>query len=260
MPLKKVVLACIIIVQKEIGGKYMGFHPGFYIGQEVTNADIVTTFKCGNMGGMRRSHETNTLVIVSDYTKGPYFDYWIGDVLHYTGMGKRGNQVLYGNQNKTLFESDENGVDVHLFEVVNEGVYIYCGEVELADKPYKGVQPDEDGRNRIVWVFPVKLVSNTSIVKPTLYTYSTMEEYENSGNAIDTKRVGEYEDDTTQPSKNVTRTKPVVTKEKIIKHKTYGIGTVLKLQDNTIYIKFESGETRQLNYKLCVDNKIIEFI
>lgn len=31
------------------------------------NADIVDTFKCGNMGGMRRSKTTNTLVIVSDY-------------------------------------------------------------------------------------------------------------------------------------------------------------------------------------------------
>ena len=43
------------------------FNPGLKIGQIVKNADIVEIFKCGNMGGMRRSRTTNTLVIISDY-------------------------------------------------------------------------------------------------------------------------------------------------------------------------------------------------
>ena len=42
------------------------FDPGLKVGQILKNADVVETFKCGNMGGMRRS---KTLVIVSDYTK-----------------------------------------------------------------------------------------------------------------------------------------------------------------------------------------------
>lgn len=45
------------------------FNPGLEIGQILKNADIVEKFKCGNMGGMIRSKTTNTLVIVSDYTK-----------------------------------------------------------------------------------------------------------------------------------------------------------------------------------------------
>ena len=81
------------------------FNPGLKIGQIVKNADIVEIFKCGNMGGMRRSRTTNTLVIVSDYTKGLYHDKWIGGVLHYTGMGKSGDQDLYWSQNATLAES-----------------------------------------------------------------------------------------------------------------------------------------------------------
>ncbi len=52
----------------------MDFNPGLKIGQILKNADVVDTFKCGNMGGMRRSKATNTLVIVSDYTKGIYHD------------------------------------------------------------------------------------------------------------------------------------------------------------------------------------------
>lgn len=59
----------------------MAFDPGLKIGQILKNADIVDAFKCGNMGGMRRSKATNTLVIVSDYTKGIYHDKWIGGVL-----------------------------------------------------------------------------------------------------------------------------------------------------------------------------------
>ena len=43
----------------------MAFDPGLRIGQILKNADVVDTFKWGNMGGMRRSRTTNTLVIVS---------------------------------------------------------------------------------------------------------------------------------------------------------------------------------------------------
>lgn len=47
----------------------MAFNHGLKIGQILKNADIVDIFKCGNMGGMRHSKTTNTLVIVSDYAK-----------------------------------------------------------------------------------------------------------------------------------------------------------------------------------------------
>ena len=36
------------------------FNPGLSIGQTLKNSDIVDIFKCGNMGGMRRS----TLLLV----------------------------------------------------------------------------------------------------------------------------------------------------------------------------------------------------
>ena len=60
----------------------MPFNPGLQIGQTIANSQLVEIFQCGNMGGMRRSHATNTLVIVSDYTKGLYQDKWIGGTLH----------------------------------------------------------------------------------------------------------------------------------------------------------------------------------
>lgn len=90
---------------------------GLKAGTVLTNSQIVSTFKCGNMGGMRRSKKTNTLVLISDSSKGFYRDEWEGGILLYTGMGKTGNQVLKGNQNKTLAESGSNSIGVHLFEV-----------------------------------------------------------------------------------------------------------------------------------------------
>lgn len=137
----------------------MIFDPGIKIGAEITNDQMRTLFKCGNMGGMRRSKQTGTLVIISDDTKGLYKDIWKNGVLHYTGMGKVGDQVLEGNQNGTLFYSDTNGVEVHLFEVLTKAVYTYRGVVKLVDKPYKSRQLDDNGNMRDVWMFPVAPVA-----------------------------------------------------------------------------------------------------
>lgn len=98
----------------------MDFKPNLKIGDVITNGEIVKIFICGNMGGMCRSKKTNTLVIISDDTKGLYSDVWKDGILHYTGMGKKGDQVLKGNQNATLFHSDTNGIAVHLFEVMKK--------------------------------------------------------------------------------------------------------------------------------------------
>lgn len=140
----------------------MSFRPPFVVGSTVTHSEICAVFQCGNMGGMRRSKRTNTLIIISDHTKALYDDKWYGDVLHYTGMGKTGDQTLT-SQNRTLAESDHNGVEVHLFEVLHPTQYIYHGVVSLAGKPYQEVQADEDGTMRKVWMFPVKPVAPISV-------------------------------------------------------------------------------------------------
>lgn len=146
---------------------------GFSIGQTVTNGDIVSAFKCGNMGGMRRSKATNSLIIISDHTKGLYDDKWFGDVLHYTGMGKSGDQSLAFQQNKTLAESRTNGVDLYLFEVLKSQEYIYMGQVELAGEPYQEVQKGEDGLSRKVWMFPLRVISGD-----VTFDRETLAEYE----------------------------------------------------------------------------------
>ncbi len=81
---------------------------------------------------MRRSHRTNSLVLISDHTKSIYADCWNYDrgLLKYSGEGQVGDQKLEG-QNKTLVESKINGVEIHLFEVFVRGKYLYEGIVTI---------------------------------------------------------------------------------------------------------------------------------
>ena len=124
---------------------------------DVINNDILTKiFKCSTQGGMRRSHKTNTLVLVSNHVKSIYSDRWFGKELHYTGMGSTGDQNLIA-QNKTLYESNFNGVEVHLFEVFELKKYTYQGIVIYNEKGFQEKQTDVDGNERKVWMFPLEL-------------------------------------------------------------------------------------------------------
>jgi 5-methylcytosine-specific restriction protein A len=125
----------------------------------INNEELCNIFSCSTQGGMRRSHTTNSLVIVSNHIKSIYDDRWLGDIFHYTGMGTKGDQSLDFAQNKTLNESNKTNVSVHLFEVFVEKEYTYIGQVGLCSDPYFERQPDEDGKIRNACVFPLMLKS-----------------------------------------------------------------------------------------------------
>lgn len=229
----------------------MKFNPGLEIGQEINNSELVRIFKCGNMGGMRRSHTTNTLVLVSDYTKGLYHDKWIGGVLQYTGMGKNGDQDIHWSQNETLANCMENGVDVHLFEVMDEGRYTYCGRIEMTGKPYTEVQPGEDGKNRLVWMFPIRPVPENNVKKPTIFVFKDMEDYLARGKTADI----EYN----KSRQRVIRNRTVKKNGRSVVHKSFGEGTLIEIKDGFIIANFDKVGRKQLNYKVCMDKGLIEF-
>lgn len=144
----------------------MGFDPGLQVGDKISFRQMVTIFKCQQQGGMLRSKQNNALIIISNYTKGIYRDVWRKDgVLLYTGMGQDGDQILEGNQNKTLYESRTNGVIVYLFEVYVKNEYLYRGIVELMENPYQDIQIDRNGNERKVWIFPVKPIEDSSSIE-----------------------------------------------------------------------------------------------
>ncbi len=126
-------------------------------GDVLSHNQLVHSFGVGNMGGMRRNKAAPHLVIISDPFKGLYQDRWEGEVLHYTGMGKLGEQSVDYAQNRTLAQSPKTGERVYLFEVLEPGQYTYVGEVELIDQPYQERQIDDDGKPRNVWMFRVAL-------------------------------------------------------------------------------------------------------
>lgn len=132
-------------------------------GMTLDNAGLCAYFGCSPQGGMRRSLKTNTLVIISNHVESIYDDKWIGNELHYTGMGQVGDQQL-NSQNKTLAESHTNGVSIHLFEVFVDKEYIYQGPVTLVRKPYRKVQQDANKQYRQVWIFPLQLTESQSTI------------------------------------------------------------------------------------------------
>lgn len=138
------------------GGSSMDVAPGTVF----TNQELVARFRVGNMGGMRRSTALNCLLLISDPFKALYEDKWHDEILHYTGMGKKGDQDFI-KQNRTLRDSKQLGVTVYLFEVFQPQQYTLMGEVELAGDIYTEIQPDDDGAPRRVLMFPLKVVDST---------------------------------------------------------------------------------------------------
>ena len=249
------------------------FDPGLKIGQVLKNSDIVDLFKCGNMGGMRRSKSTNTLVIISDYTKGIYHDKWIGGVLHYTGMGKSGDQDIHWAQNATLAACGNSDVDVHLFEVIEDGEYVYCGRVELVNKPYVDNQPGEDGNDRKVWIFPIRPVPDNDVKKPRMFVFKDMEDYKTRGKNVDAeymKMVAEKRNARLKSTPFIRATpafppKPEVTVPpemvgKKVKHKSYGEGIVTSIAGTNMTVSFFGVGEKKLSYEICMKNNLIEFI
>jgi 5-methylcytosine-specific restriction protein A len=133
------------------------FNVPFTPGDTIDNETLRTTFHCSAQGAIRRSHGINCLVLVSDHTGPACEDKWIGKVFHFTGMGQGGEQGLSSPLNKTLAGSMESGIRLFLFEVFEDTRYVYIGEVELSDSPYRSRQADSEKTPRDVFVFPLKL-------------------------------------------------------------------------------------------------------
>ena len=130
------------------------------VGGTYKNEDIARIFLVSTQGGMRRSKRANSLILFAMHNTGnPYEDKWDDTgVMHYTGMGLSGDQSIDYKQNKTLAESRENSVDIHLFESYESNEYIYRGLVGLAGKPYYARQKDEANHERQVVKFPLRAI------------------------------------------------------------------------------------------------------
>lgn len=139
----------------------------FVIGNIYSNNEIANAFKCSNMGGMRRSIATNSLVLIAKHVNPLYDDQWTEDgLLNYTGMGTVGDQSVSFGQNKTLATAKQNNIKVYLFESYKENEYYFFGEVELCGSIFTAKELDADGNLRNVLKFPLRRIddSNKTII------------------------------------------------------------------------------------------------
>ncbi len=145
-----------------IGVSALSFNHGLKIGQRLSTYKLQSIFQHNRYRGMRHSLTTNTLVLISDHYSSPYSDRWENGILYYNGMGLLGDQKLDFMQNKTLAQSNTNGVEVYLCEVFDDTSekYVFMGRVKLVGEPFIEKQYDSEGTLRDVWVFPLKPIDS----------------------------------------------------------------------------------------------------
>lgn len=176
-------------------------------------------------------------------------------------------------QNATLANCSSNNVDVHLFEVMDAGEYIYCGRIQLVDEPYTEIQPGEDGNDRQVWMFPIRPVPDNDVKKSQMFVFTDMEDYKTRGKNVDAEYIKMVAAKKSCKSINLwqdtqvvqkAEPKPVVIPSDIvgkkIKHKTFGIGTITGISGASIDVNFEKVGEKKMGYEFCMEKKMLEFI
>lgn len=125
----------------------------------LNNKEITEIFHCQYEGGVRKSKKMNLLVLINDPKYGLYQNRWKDDILYFTAIGRKGNQSLEQPwQNRDLAHYKENKMKLYLFEKQKPSKYAYKGEVQVVDEPFQEKQEDEEGKERKVYVFKLKLV------------------------------------------------------------------------------------------------------
>jgi len=79
------------------------------LGNQYSNEEVRSTFRCSLQSGMNKSNTTNTLVLIINHIKSIYHDRWLDNKVHHIGKGQVGDQTMT-RENKTLSESNTNGV------------------------------------------------------------------------------------------------------------------------------------------------------
>jgi len=142
------------------------FNTELKVGKKYYLRELEDEFKCSNIGRIRHSGTTNTLLLVMDNKDLIYRDKWIAkNVVSFAGMGDSGDQSLEFIHNETLNKSNELDIRVYLTErVLDEDKYIYHGEVKLIDEPKTQKEGD-----RNIYYFNLMKLSNFEDVKKYLY-------------------------------------------------------------------------------------------
>lgn len=135
------------------------------IGNKYERTDLMDIFHNRSfMRGMNKCNKANCLVLLSDHRTGRvYKDTFRDDYTIYTGEGLRGDQKMTG-ANKTLLESNENHLPVHLFVRFDDS-YTYYGLVRLAGEVHTEIEEDLDNKPRSVFKFHLKRITESEFAE-----------------------------------------------------------------------------------------------
>lgn len=127
------------------------------IGDILTRDQLMKLFKVSGQSGIMKSNSLNSIILTTS-EESIYEDSNVEDgTIQYTGEGLEGDQKLDRN-NKSLFNSKKNKQPVYLFTKDKKRRYIFEGLVELYDEPYQSIEKDINGKERLVWKFPLKII------------------------------------------------------------------------------------------------------
>ena len=118
------------------------------------------------------SYRTNAVAIMIDYSKEDIQDLWNKGVIYCRGQRRYKEKIdieQAGVEDKLLYHSSTNGMEIHLFvaEVSNE--YSYCGVFVIVDVPYQERYEDDAGSEWFEWIFPMVSVRGGVIKIPEKY-------------------------------------------------------------------------------------------
>ena len=201
--------------------------------QIVTPSQLADLFQVKTLRGSRFIKETNTLILISDYTKGDHPNKWIGDTLHLTG-----NRKITGSTYSKLADSRTNGVTIHLFQVMNPKEYTYSGRVKLSADPYTEMGPDG-----LTWFFPIQPNQTSGVKKPAGLEFSNMEDFKNRGE---------------QSILHFIRRRDNYIGYRV-RHTEHGLGTVNSFDGTLITVTFDNHQTKTYHFKKSIQGGYLTF-
>lgn len=154
-----------IIEQERKAIIYNDINFPFEKGQYYLQKDVRTKLGLNLMFGINYNADGNYIILFMNAhdpkipKNNPYIDRFDSQtgLCYYTGAGKKGDQTLTGS-NEHLASSNNNNTDIHFFQQQNVGSnHKYIGLLKL-EKIVENIQPDEQGRDRRVYQFILKLV------------------------------------------------------------------------------------------------------
>ncbi len=212
------------------------FNPKLKIGQVVSPTRLAGIFQVKTLRASRFIKPLNTLVLITDYTKNPHPDKWIGDTLHYTSDKKLTNIF-----NSKLSNSLTNHISIHFFQMLSPKEYTYGGLVQLAGDPYPENHPTT---NQPLWVFPIQPNQPKKITKPNGLVFRDMEDFQIRGEQA-------YRDFLRRRANYIGYR---------VQHREHGPGTVWGFDGTILTVTFDNRDTRTYNFDKSVHGGYLQFL